>query len=131
MADYDKSKITVFHCINAFREDAAYISPDYELNILKMPCSGMTTDVFMLKAFESGADAVIVLVCPKGACRYMEGSLRAEKRVDWTKGVLDEIGVGGQRLSIHNVKSGDSDDVSRIISESISVVSELGKNPAA
>ena len=131
MGNDNKSKITIFHCINAFRDDSAYTSPDYELNIVKMPCSGMTTDVFMLKAFESGADAVIVLVCPKGACRYMEGSIRAEKRVGWTKGILDEIGVDGRRLSIHNVQSGDADDVSRIISESLSVVTELGKNPAA
>ncbi len=131
MDNENKIKITIFHCINAFRDDAAYTSQDYELTIVKMPCSGMTTDVFMLKAFESGADAVIVLVCPKDACRYMEGSLRAEKRVGWTKGVLDEIGVDGRRLSIHNVKSGDTDDVSRIINESLSVITELGKNPAA
>ncbi len=131
MTKKSKAKITLFHCINAYTEEPSVISPDYELNIVKMPCSGMTTEVFILKAFESGADAVVILVCPVNTCRYMEGNLRAEKRVTWTKKILDEIGVGGKRLSLHNVKSGDSDTVNQIIEETLSVITELGPNPAA
>ncbi len=117
--------------MNAFKEDSALESDDYELNIVRMACSAMTTDVFMMKAFEAGADAVIVLVCPVDACRYIEGSLRAEKRVGRTKKILDEICIGGERLSLHNVKSGDTGSVARIIDEALSVITELGINPAA
>ncbi len=131
MTKKSKAKITLFHCINAYTEESSVISPDHELNIVKMPCSGMTTEVFILKAFESGADAVVILVCPVNTCRHTEGNLRAEKRVTWTKKVLDEIGVDGKRLSLHNVKSGDSDTVNQIIKETLSVIAELGPNPAA
>ena len=131
MTKNKKAKITMFHCINAYTEDPLVESSDFELKIVQMPCSGMTTEVFMLKAFESGADAVVVLVCPPKACRYMEGSLRAEKRVIRTKQILDEIGVGGKRLSLHNVKSGDNDTINQIIKETLSVIAELGPNPAA
>lgn len=126
-----KAKITVFHCINAYTEKTPLTSEDYEADIVKMPCSGMTTDVFMLKAFESGADAVVVLVCPEGACRYLEGSIRARKRVTWTQKILDEIGVDGRRLSIHNVTSGDNKAVKEIIDATLVELVELGQNPAA
>lgn len=131
MTKKSKAKITLFHCINAYTEDSSVTSRDYELNVIKMPCSGMTTEVFILKAFESGADAVVIMVCPLNTCRYMEGNLRAEKRVTWTKKVLDDIGVDGRRLSLHNIKSGDNDSVSKIIEETLSVIDELGHNPAA
>lgn len=131
MTKKSKAKITLFHCINAYTEDSSVTSSDYELKVIKMPCSGMTTEVFILKAFESGADAVVIMVCPLNTCRYMEGNLRAEKRVAWTKKVLDEIGVDGKRLSLHNVKAGDSRSVNEIIKETLSVVDELGPNPAA
>ncbi len=131
MTKKSKSKITLFHCINAYTEDSSVASSDYDLNVIKMPCSGMTTEVFILKAFESGADAVVIMICPLNTCRYMEGNLRAEKRVTWTKKVLDEIGVDGKRLSIHNIESGDSDSVNEIIKETLSVIDELGPNPAA
>lgn len=126
-----KAKITLFHCINAFTERASLSNDDREVKLVKMPCSGMTTEVFMLKAFEAGADAVAILVCPEGACRYMEGNLRSKKRVEKTQKVLDEIGVGGQRLSLHNLAAKDSDSVSGLLDQMMMTIKELGKNPAA
>lgn len=129
--DKNKAKITVFHCINAFTENTSLENDEREVKIVKMPCSGMTTEVFMLKAFEAGADAVAILVCPEGACRYMEGNMRAVKRVEKTQQVLDEIGVGGARLSIHNLKAKDSEQVNTILDGLMATIKEMGKNPAA
>lgn len=126
-----KAKITVFHCINAFTENTSLDTEDRSVKIVKMPCSGMTTEVFMLKAFESGADAVAILVCPEGACRYMEGNMRARKRVEKTQKVLDEIGVGGARLSLHNLAAKDSREVNTLLDGIVETVREMGKNPAA
>ena len=94
-----KPQITVFHCINAFIEKKSLSSGQADVKTIRMPCSGMVTEVYLLKAFEAGADAVAVLVCPGGACRYTEGNLRAEKRMGKTRSVLDEIGV--------DIKTGD------------------------
>lgn len=126
-----KAQITVFHCINAFTENTPLSTDDRDVKIVKMPCSGMTTEVFMLKAFEAGADAVAILVCPQGACRHMEGNLRAVKRVERTQKVLDEIGVGGARLSLHNLKAKDSDSVNTILDNMMETIKDMGKNPAA
>jgi F420-non-reducing hydrogenase iron-sulfur subunit len=70
-------RITVFHCINTFGEgDASPLAggEKFVSKFVKLPCSSMVKDVFLLRAFEAGADAVVVLVCPEGACRYVEGN---------------------------------------------------------
>ncbi len=129
-----KSKVTIFHCINVFGEgDAlptAASEDNVETNFIKLPCSSMVKDVFLLRAFEAGADVVAVLVCAEGACRYVEGNLRAKKRVKWVKALLDEIGLDGRRLALFNVTSGDTRTAERIISEVHSLAAALGENPA-
>jgi F420-non-reducing hydrogenase iron-sulfur subunit len=125
-----KLKITVFHCFNTFNNIAGSDSNDYDVHVIKMPCSSMTREVFLLRAFEAGADAVIVMVCPDGSCQYMEGNIRAGKRVARMKKLLDEIGLDGRRLSIFQVPRGDQSAVERIINQAVSDLVVLGPNPA-
>ena len=128
-----KLRITIFHCINTF--NGAMAMPrgdddDTELNLIKLPCSSMVKDVFLLRAFEAGADAVMVLVCPEGACRYVEGNLRAKRRVQRVQNVLDEIGLGSRRLSLFNVAPGDEETISRIVHDMCAELAVLGPSPA-
>jgi len=127
-------KITVFHCINVFGDGEFLLPPekqDAAVEFIKLPCSSMVKDVFLLRAFESGADAVLVLVCPEGACRYVEGNLRAKKRVGWVKNLLDEIGLDGGRLALFNVAADDAAAVEQIIVQTLSQLADLGPSPAA
>ncbi len=129
-----KPKISVFHCINVFGDGEVLLPPerqDAAVEFIKLPCSSMIKDVFMLRAFEAGADAVMVMVCPEGACRYVEGNLRAKKRVGWVKNLLDEIGLDGRRLGLFNVPSEDAAVVGQIIEQTLSDLADLGPNPAA
>ena len=127
-------KITLFHCINVFFEAESLSVSDqkpYELKSVKLPCSGMIKDIFILKAFEAGADAVVVMVCPEEQCRHVQGSIRARKRVEWVQNLLDEIGLAGQRLSIVNISSKDETAVAQVIHSTLENLVELGPNPAA
>ena len=127
-----KPKITLFHCINAFDNYAFLPGQEgtFDLNPVKMACSSMVKDVFLLRAFEAGADAVAVFVCPEGQCRYVEGNIRAKKRVNFVKNLLDEIGLGGMRLSLHNVSSGDTENTGKILRQILSQINDMGPNPA-
>ncbi len=113
-------EITVFYCINAFSEKA--VLPFFELGVatvkyVKMACSSMVKDIFILKAFESGADGVVVFICPEEACRHVEGSIRAAKRVARVKMILDDIGLGMDRLSVYNTRLGDAKTLEQILTE--------------
>ena len=129
-----KPKITIFHCINTFAEgDVIPLAGGeaFEPTFVKLPCSSMVKDVFLLRAFENGADAVVVLVCPEGACRYVEGNLRAKKRVGWVKNLLDDIGLDGRRLSLFNVFHGDAAAGDAALQSVLDLMQEMGHNPAA
>jgi coenzyme F420-reducing hydrogenase delta subunit len=128
-----KAKITVFYCINTFGNGGPVPLTDgeeCEFRLVKLACSSMVKDVFLLRAFEAGADAVIVLVCPEGQCRYVEGNLRAYKRVMWVKKLLDEIGIDGNRLSLVNLSSEDKEAAAQIVEKVRSDLIERGPSPA-
>jgi coenzyme F420-reducing hydrogenase delta subunit len=128
-----KAKITVFYCINTFGNGGPVSLTDgeeCEFRLVKLACSSMVKDVFLLRAFEAGADAVIVLVCPEGQCRYVEGNLRAYKRVMWVKKLLDEIGIDGNRLSLVNLSSEDKEAAAQIVEKVRSDLIERGPSPA-
>jgi coenzyme F420-reducing hydrogenase delta subunit len=126
MAKKEKPKITIFYCINSFRQPEAPLLEDCDIKYIKMPCSSMTKDVYLLRAFEAGADAVLVLICPEDACRYAEGGKRARKRIEWTRGILDQIGMDGQKqLAIYNVVSDDEKAVKEIIKKTIDGLKDL------
>ena len=129
-----KPKITLFHCINAFGDTHEVALSDQdacEIKIIKMACSSMVKDVFLLRAFEAGADGVIVLVCPEGRCRHLEGNLRAKKRVGWVQDLLDEIGLDGRRLTLENMAPGDHAAFDRTMGHVLKNLAVLGPNPAA
>ena len=63
-------------------------------------CTGRL-DVFqLLYPFELGADGVAVHICRDGECRFRDGNKWLLKHVEKAKRVLDEIGMGSNRLNI-------------------------------
>jgi F420-non-reducing hydrogenase iron-sulfur subunit len=128
-----RPKITVMYCINSFTEKAAFhagFKHDVELNFVKLACSSMVKDVYLLRAFESGSDAVVVFVCPEGHCRYVEGNIRAKKRIAWVRNLLDEIGLDGKRLALFHMVSGDESSAEKIIKDTVAKLGDLGLSPA-
>lgn len=127
MSSKSKPKIHVFYCVNAF-DQGVFSTQDPEsvarVQNVKMPCSSMVKDVFMLKAFECGADGVMVVGCPAGKCKRVDGNIRAAKRVAWVQKLLDEIGLGGKRLVY--TAGGETDTAITLL---LKELAELGPNP--
>jgi coenzyme F420-reducing hydrogenase delta subunit len=126
-------KITLFHCINALA-DAENLPPaafnGYQLKTVKLPCSALVKDIFLLRAFEAGADGVLVLMCPQGTCRQIEGNVRAAKRIAWVQGILNDIGLGAGRLSLSHIRHGDTADAAQILFDTANQLKRLGPSPA-
>jgi len=118
---HSRPVITVFHCVNAFNHfEPSAPEDNIEIRGVELPCSSMVRDVFLLKAFEAGSDAVVVLTCPEGECLHIDGSIRAGKRIHRLQGLLDDIGVGGWRLSHFNLSQKDRGTVDKIIEKTVS-----------
>lgn len=128
------AQITLFHCINAFGDADAFAldaKEACEIKTIKMACSSMVKDVFLLRAFEAGADGVVVLVCPEERCRYVEGNIRAKKRVGWVQNLLDDIGLDRRRLLLHNMAPGNNAAANKAMNNLLKDLAVLGPNPAA
>ncbi len=67
---------------------------------IRVPCAGKLQPEHFLKAFEQGVDLVLVATCGDGRCRYLEGRRRVQRRIDYVKHILDDIGLEGKRLAL-------------------------------
>jgi coenzyme F420-reducing hydrogenase delta subunit len=111
--------VTVFRCLNCSRPATQSASaagrhlsqpePEWPLPVheVVLPCTGRLQPEHLLKAFEAGADAVCVITCAQDDCHYLEGSRRAEKRVGYVRELLDEIGLGAQRLTLFQLAASE------------------------
>ena len=76
-----------------------------ELRIVQVPCTGRLDMVEVLRSFEDGADGVMTLGCMPGDCHFLQGNLRARKRVEYIKKMLADAGLESERLEMFNLSS--------------------------
>ena len=99
------------------------------IKIISIPCTGKVDLIHLLRAFEKGADGVYVLGCLEGECRYDSGNIRARKRVEQAQQILEGIGIGGERVQMHNLSSSEAPRFVRIAKEMTERIKEMGPNP--
>jgi coenzyme F420-reducing hydrogenase delta subunit len=99
------------------------------VKIVKVPCTGRVDTIHILEAFEGGADGVCLVGCLEGDCHYISGNIRARKRVEYARHLLDEAGIGGARLAMYNLSSADGPKFARVTREITDRIRELGPNP--
>jgi F420-non-reducing hydrogenase iron-sulfur subunit len=99
------------------------------INIIRVPCTGKLDILHILRAFEKGADGVYAVGCMEGDCHYNTGNLRARKRVEQAAKILDTVGVGGQRVQMRNLSSGEGPLFVKYAKEIVEKIKELGPNP--
>ena len=75
------------------------------IRIVRLPCTGKVDVNLLLKAFCSGADGVMVAGCEEGSCHFINGNLRAKKRVEYAKKLLEETGVNPDRLEMYHISA--------------------------
>ena len=127
-------EITAFMCIYCgymAADTASALRIEYPANVklVKLPCTGKTDIRYLLKAFEDGADGVYVVACPKGNCHHVRGNERGELRVERAKEMLDEIGLGGERLKIYFMSGGQGHSFADAAVEMTDRIRDLGPNP--
>jgi coenzyme F420-reducing hydrogenase delta subunit len=127
-------EITVFTCIYcaymaADTAGALRIKYPADIKLIKLPCTGKTDARYLLEAFEQGADGVCVVGCPIGNCHHVHGNVRGQARVKYTQRLLDDIGLGGERLEMHFVSGGMGATFGKIIGEMTERLKALGPSP--
>ena len=94
-----------------------------------LPCTGRIEESLLLKAFENGADGVMVVGCLEGDCHYIAGNIRARARVQRVATILDQIGLGAGRMRMYNLSAGEGTKFAAFANEFVDQVRELGPSP--
>jgi coenzyme F420-reducing hydrogenase delta subunit len=99
------------------------------LRLFPIPCSGRLEPIHLLRALEEFADAAYVITCPEGACRYFEGNVRAQKRLERTKDTIGQIGLERERLGMVMNTKGIPRGLGTIAGEILDRISSLAPSP--
>lgn len=93
---------------------------------IRVMCSGRVEPAFILRAFELGADGVLVLGCHPGDCHYAEGNYKALRRMTLLKRTLKQLGIEEDRFQLDWVSASEGDRFSHIVNEMTEKVRALG-----
>ena len=99
------------------------------IKVIQVPCSGRVDIIHLLKAIEDGADGVYIAGCLEGECHFLTGNLKARKRVNYVKKVLEELGIEPERVEMFNLSAGEGPRFVEIAREMAERIQELGPSP--
>ena len=99
------------------------------VRIIRVPCSGRVDVLHVVKAFQNGADGVIVTGCHIGDCHYIDGNVKAKDRVEVLKKALEALGIEPERLEIGFASSSEGQKFAKMMTNFVEKITKLGPNP--
>ena len=84
---------------------------------------------FVLRAFERGADGVLVAGCHPADCHYIGGNYRTRRRIALLKMLIQQFGYDPDRLRLEWVSAGEGEKFQKTIVEFTNTIKELGVSP--
>lgn len=98
------------------------------VKIVRVPCSCRVNPLFVLRAFQRGADGVIVCGCHPGDCHYTSGNYYARRRMTLLFCLLDYLGLERDRTKVAWVSAAEGAKFAEIMNEFVQTVARLGEN---
>ncbi len=96
------------------------------VRIIKIPCTGRMTPLFVIKAFERGADGVLISGCHPGDCHYTSGNLVARRRWVIFRKLLETLGIDLRRVHFSWVSAAEGAKWTDVINAITEEVREVG-----
>ena len=96
------------------------------LRIIRLMCSGRVDPSFIFRAFQLGADGILVAGCHPGDCHYQEGNFKALRRVLLLKRILREFGIDERRLRLEWISAAEGEKFAKVSTEFTEELRALG-----
>ncbi len=96
------------------------------IRIVRVMCSGRMDPLFVMKAFESGADGVLVSGCHPGDCHYTTGNYYTRRRFASMRKLVEFMGIDSRRLKVTWVSASEGAMFAQIAREMTEELKELG-----
>jgi len=98
------------------------------VRIIRVPCSSRVNPQFILRAFQRGADGVLVAGCHPGDCHYVTGNYFTRRRLMLFKRLLAFTGFAPERLKVRWVSAAEGGRFAETIKEMVEELRDLGPN---
>ena len=124
-------KITAFVCnwctyTGADLAGTSRLKQQTNARLIRVPCTGRIDPVFLIKAFEKGADGVLVSGCHPNDCHYNTGNFHARRRWIFFRQLLDFVGIDSSRLYFSWVSASEGKKWVDVVDGVINSVREKG-----
>jgi F420-non-reducing hydrogenase iron-sulfur subunit len=96
------------------------------LRVIRVMCSGRVDPTFVMQAFASGADGVMICGCHPGDCHYLEGNDKAYRRFQLLKRLLISYGIEKERLRLEWVSASEGERFARLVDTMTAELRDLG-----
>ncbi len=101
-----------------------------EIRLVRLMCTGMIDPKYIIKAFLDGADGVFVGGCHPGDCHYIDGNIKAEKRIIGAASVLEQYGFEPERLRVRWIGASEGPEFQENMKAFAECIKELGPSKA-
>lgn len=99
------------------------------VKVLRVMCSGRVDPYFVMRALELGADGVLITGCEIGDCHYISGNVKAKERFERLSKLLDQIGIGSERIRLEWISASDGIKFAELMEEFTEHITNLGPSP--
>jgi F420-non-reducing hydrogenase iron-sulfur subunit len=122
--------ITCNWCTYAGADLAGISRLNYPTNIrvIRVPCSSRVNPLFVLKAFQKGADSVLVSGCHPGDCHYGTGNYFTRRRYLIIKRLLEYVGFEPGRFNASWISGAEGAKFAATMNKITEAARSLGPN---
>ena len=99
------------------------------VKIIRVMCSVTVDSMYVLKAFIQGADGVFIGGCWPGDCHYINGNLKARRRMAMVQELLGRFGIEEDRFWLRWVAASDGIMFQKYSKEMTENLAKLGPSP--
>lgn len=96
------------------------------LKIIKVPCSCRVNPSFILRAFQQGADGVVIAGCHPGDCHYSTGNYYARRRLTLLTKILEFAGIEKERFTVEWISAAEGNKFASVMNGVLQKVEQLG-----
>ncbi len=96
------------------------------IRIVRLPCTGRVDFNLIVKAFEIGADAVLVSGCHPGDCHYTAGNYHARRRWDLFRELLETVGIDLNRVNFSWISAAEGAKFQKLVTEIVEKTRAMG-----
>jgi coenzyme F420-reducing hydrogenase delta subunit len=97
--------------------------------MIRLMCSGAVAPVYVLEAFQKGADGVFIGGCHPRDCHYLEGNYKTLRRILLLKKLLPQLGIEPERVKLEWVSAAEGQRFAQVVTDFISEIRRLGPSP--